>query len=88
MKHLIAIGWPEQVRDVHPLVRDFHAFKSELSETDGLLTRGNRIIIPESLRGEIIERIHEGHLGLTKCRERAQTSVWWPGLSSELKQKI
>lgn len=88
VKRLITIGWPEHARDVHPLVRDFHAFKSELSETDGLLTRGNRIIIPESLRGEIIERIHEGHLGLTKCRERAQTSVWWPGLSSELKQKI
>lgn len=27
----------------------FHAFKSELSETDGFFTRGNRIIIPESL---------------------------------------
>ncbi len=57
---------------------------SELSETDGLLIRGNHIIIPESLREEIIEWIHEGHLGLTKYRERAQTSVWWPGLRKKL----
>ncbi|RXN09757.1 hypothetical protein ROHU_010964 [Labeo rohita] len=33
------------------------------------LTLGNRVIIPESLRREILERIHEGYQGLTKCRE-------------------
>ncbi|KAI2662005.1 Retrovirus-related Pol polyprotein from transposon opus [Labeo rohita] len=50
VKQLIRTGWPAHVREVHPSIRDFHAFSSELSETDGLLTRGNRIIIPESLR--------------------------------------
>lgn len=33
VKHLIRIGWPEHAWDIHSLVRDFHAFKSELSET-------------------------------------------------------
>ncbi len=38
--------WPEHAQDVHPLVRDF--LLSELSETDGLLIRGNHIIILSS----------------------------------------
>ncbi len=32
--------------------------------------------------------MREGHLGVTKCRERAKQSVWWPGLSKELQKLI
>lgn len=28
------------------------------------------------------------HQGLTKCREQAHTSVWWPSISSEIKHKV
>jgi len=62
--------------------------KNELSETDGLLIRGSRIIIPVSLRVNILQKIHDGHQGLTKCRDRAKSSVWWPGLSAELKNTV
>ncbi|GBM69072.1 hypothetical protein AVEN_181456-1 [Araneus ventricosus] len=47
-----------------------------------------RLIIPESLRLEILKAIHEGHLGITKCRARAKESVWWPGLSTQIERII
>ena len=49
-----------------------------------LLMRGSRIIIPPPLRSDILERLHTGHLGISKCRERARNSVWWPNLSKQL----
>lgn len=84
----IELGWPAYINNTDPSVREFYPQKNELSVNDELVTRGNRIVIPEQLRNEIIDRIHDGHQGLTKCWERANTAVWWPGISSQIKQKV
>ena len=36
----------------------------------------------------MLDRIHAGHQGITKCRARAQQSVWWPGLSKQLEELV
>ena len=87
IKH-VRRGWPEYSGNVSQKVRVYMKVKNELSEADGLLIRGSRIIIPQSLRADILKRIHDGHQGLTKCRDRAKSSVWWPGLSTELKNTV
>lgn len=84
----IKSGWPDYASDVPAAVREFFPIRNELSEHSGLVTRGTRMVIPHILRADILDRIHDGHQGLSKCRERANTSVWWPGISSELKQKV
>ena len=37
---------------------------------------------------EILDNIHTGHLGTTKCQGRGGTSVWWPELSSQIENMV
>lgn len=53
---------------------------NELAVVDGMLTRGTRLVPPESLRNNIVQLAHEGHMGISKTKERIRQDFWWPGL--------
>ena len=55
---------------------------------DRLILKGTRIIIPNSKREDILKLIHEGHLGLNKCKMRAKETVYWPGMNDQLEQLV
>ena len=59
-----------------------------MTVADGLLLKGNRIIIPNKDRPQILKQIHEGHLGIQKCLQRAKATVYWPRLYDELKDLV
>ena len=46
-----------------------------------LITKGARLLIPSTLRKNVLEQIHDGHLGIEKCMLKARDSVFWPGIS-------
>lgn len=58
--------------------------QGELSMINGLLVYNSHIVVPESQRKYILQKLHESHQGLTKCRQNAQNAVRWPGLSRDL----
>lgn len=62
--------------------------RDNLSINNNLILKDNRILIPKLMRRDILNKLHEGHLGVSKCRERARASVWWPGISSQINQMI
>ena len=49
-----------------------------------LLLHGTRIVVPASMQRETLAKLHEGHQGIERCRQRARISVWWPGLSNQI----
>ncbi|XDV16481.1 hypothetical protein PO909_016174 [Leuciscus waleckii] len=62
--------------------------RENLTVAGELLLRGQRIVIPRSMRQEILHSIHEGHQGIVKCRARARQAIWWPGLSVHINQLV
>ena len=80
-------GWPDKSR-IKGLASKYVPYQSELNLVDNLLLMGTRIVIPSSLRPEMLNIIHEGHQGVTKCRDLARESIWWPGLSSDILELV
>lgn len=72
-------GWPRRMAEFSPL-QGFHTARAHLSESDGLVLYHDCIVIPTELRSNVLSQLHEGHQGLTKCRERAWLTVWWPDI--------
>ena len=60
----------------------------ELSVTDGLLLRGERIIIPEALHKRIVHLGHEGHLGIMNTKRLLRSKVWFPNLDNMVEEEI
>ena len=78
LKHVIQQGWPKTIREVPSEIQLYWTFREELTIEDGLVLKGTRINIPNKKREDILKLIHEGHLGLNKCKMRAKkTCTGW-----------
>ena len=84
----IVRGWPEDINDIPNALRPYHHHQSELTAENGLILKGEALVIPQAEREKILHRIHDGHQGITKCRYRAQHFVYWPGINLDIKHMI
>ena len=88
IKHIIQQGWPKTITEVPSEVQPYWTLREELTLEDSLVLKGTRIIIPSKKREDILKLIHEGHLGLNKCKMRAKETVYYLGMNEQLEQLI
>mgnify|MGYP000109039825 CR=1 FL=1 len=50
--------------------------------------KGMKIIIPQLMRKQMLEIVHSSHLGTQGCLNRARESLFWPGMTADIKQYI
>ena len=83
-------GWPhrQSIAGHSGAIQPCILVASEITVHGGLQLKGNRIIIPSVLCLDILNKLHSGHHGISKCRERARQAVWWPGLSRQLEELV
>ena len=60
-------GWPLHKHHTPFEVRHYWNLRQDIFEADGLLVLGDKLIIPSSMRTEMLTKIHQGHFGMEKC---------------------
>ena len=45
--------------------------------------RGTHIVVPKTMRGQILQLAHEGHQGIVKMKVCLR-QVWWPGIDRDV----
>ena len=88
LKQVITQGWPSNVKEVPKELQSYWTFREELTIEDGLILKGTRIVIPSKKHEAVLKLIHEGHLGLNKCKLHTKETIYWPGLNDQLDKLI
>lgn len=84
LQDIILKGWPQAKSECSPAVQDYWNFREELSIAEGIILKGSKIVIPQSMRRLMLDKIHEGHLGIEKCRRRAREVIFWPRMNADI----
>ena len=76
-------GWPVQKSDSDLDVRAYYNVRHELTVQNGLVFKDCRIVVPTSLRKNIIATVHRSHQGIQGIR-LAKEGVFWPLMNREI----
>ena len=83
-------GWPNERSSTPKVLYPYWNIRDELSVHQGLILKGSKIVIPPTMRKEILTKIHmhADHQGREKCKQRARQVVFWPGINSDINNVV
>ena len=84
LREVITVGWPNKARELPQSLQPYWSFRDELSVEDGLILKGERILIPPKAQRYILDRLHDGHQGSEKTKLRAKDCVFWLTINCDI----
>lgn len=88
LREIIIHGWPERMKELPKQLQLYWSFRDELSVEDGVILKGERIVIPVSAQKHILQKLHTGHQGIEKTILRAKDCVYWPNVNKDIEQLV
>ena len=88
VKQYVLTGWPNSIKDCIEPAKSYFSQRDNLFVVDDILLFGTRIIIPRKLRPELLERIHVGHQGQSRCKNLARKSVYWLHMNQDIDEMV
>lgn len=62
-------------------LKPYYQYREHLSSFDGVILYHDRVVVPPSLRPQVLEALHSAHQGVTQMCSRAEASIFWPGMT-------
>ena len=86
LSEMIMNGFPAAKKDIPLHARPFWEARDHLYVSDGVVLYKDRIVIPSTLRHRVIENLHSAHQGVSSMFSRAQSLVFWPGMTADIEE--
>ena len=77
-------GWPSSSKNLPKELHPYFHRKLQLTVHNGCILLSHRVVIPSSLRQQVLTEIHEGHMGIVRMKSLARMHVWWPKIDESI----
>ena len=82
---VIENGFPEMTSELPHNLHSYYPLRDQLSTVDGVILYNDRVLIPPPLRPNVLSTLHSAHQGTSTMTSRAESSVFWPGITRDIK---
>ena len=62
--------------------------RDQVATRDGVIYKGEKVVVPKSLHSDYLSRIHLGHNGIESIKKRARDILYWPGINEDIKRFV
>ena len=83
---LLMTAIDEEFTKEYPQLSEYMRYKDHVYVSDGVLLYNDRVIIPTSLRQTALENLHAAHQGISSMQTRAQSIMFWPGMTVSIQE--
>ena len=70
----------------NPNLKEYARYAEALYVTNNVILYNDRVIIPKQLRKTIAKNLHAAHQGVSAMERRAQSIVFWPGITNDIQR--
>ena len=82
----ILSGWPNDKKDVDDNIRSYWDVQDQLTIQESLIFKGQQLVLPSSLRNDLMKVTHASHIGIAGCQRRTREVLYWPRMNTEFKE--
>ena len=81
---VVGDGSPHSHKHLPAGVQQFWCVREHLSQQDGVVLKGNCIVVPRALRRTVLEDLHASHQGLERTKRLARQTVYLPSIENDM----
>ena len=82
---IIVDGFPEEKTSLPPLLQKYWGMKEEMYVIENVPFKGRKMLVPSTLRPQVLEGLHAANQGVTGMLANARDRFFWPGLDASVR---
>ena len=80
-------GLPNK-NEIQETIMPYYSIRNTITHIDGLIFKDQLLIVPNTLRKEIMTQAHAAYGGIGACSHRIRDIAYWPGINNDIENYI
>ena len=81
-------GWLNSKDNMPDEAKSYCSFREELSIINGIVFKGERLVISEVMRKKVLDQLYQAQMGIEKTKRRARATIFWPQINHQIENMV